>query len=146
MERLDTSFPNLATRITAAGAERQRRAAFLAAQWAVAVSGLDDDDVRSGLLMLGRGEGSEVDVTSLEVAVERLDEHAWSIQDAVDEGDAQPEEYLVAFGQARAAGSVFFAADADPLRAALEAVYEASVVVPDPSPLLAIIESELSDG
>ena len=59
-------------------------------------------------------------------------------------GSASDADYFVAFGQARAVASILYAAELDAEMAALEAVYEASVVTSDSSALFAAVEAALA--
>jgi hypothetical protein len=81
-------------------------------------------------LRAGRfGETSER--AALKVLVDELDEAASKLQDEVDAGHADPADYLAAFGRARAPMALWFALDADPLEAAMEAAYEAQAATDD---------------
>jgi hypothetical protein len=77
--------------------------------------------------------------------VDELDEIAWSIQEAVDEGSSGTE-YLSAFGRARAVAAVLYATDPDPEIAALEAVYEAGSATADDLAVIAVVEEALGPG
>ncbi|MEU0092661.1 hypothetical protein [Kribbella sp. NPDC006257] len=55
---------------------------------------------------------------------QELDEAAWDIQERVDTGDANRDEYRRAFGKARAVAAVGFALD-DSLTASFDSLYEA---------------------
>ena len=144
MDRLETVLPELAARRVASSAVQQRRCSTAAAEWAIRLVGVDNDFVRSALVLLSNGADSDVNLGDLARLVEELDEQAWSVQDAVEEGGAAPEDYLAAFGRARAVAAVYFAAHADPKSAALGAVYEASAVIPNPISLFVAIESVLT--
>lgn len=69
--------------------------------------------------------GDSHERNALKALVDALDERAWDIQDEVEAGRAAEQQYLDGFALARAASAVWFALDADPLTAALEATYEA---------------------
>jgi hypothetical protein len=145
MNRLDSAWPVVASRLRQADTPRQRAVAIAASKWAVATSGLDEWVVGDVLRQLDGGSVSSTRRSDLDDLVILLDEAAWLVQDAVDEGSANIDDYLVAFGKARAAAAVQFACDPDSALASLEAVYEASVVVSNNESLLAVVTEQL-DG
>jgi len=144
MNRLETRAPELASKLRSADQQRQRSAAVAAASWAVGVAGIDQADAATAVRLLSEGAHGQVDRNSLARLVEELDEVAWSVQDAVETGSGSDADYLVAFGQARAVASVLFAAEPDAELAALEAIYEASVVTSDSSTLFVAVEAALA--
>jgi hypothetical protein len=78
--------------------------------------------------------------------VDELDEIAWDIQDQVEEGDKDERAYLSAFIRARAAHTLYFALDVDPLNAAMEGIYEAMIALEDLDLVKTIIDRALLDG
>jgi hypothetical protein len=143
MNRLDTSSPLLAARLRNADRRSQRQAAIAAAALAARVAQLDQASVRQALDLLDQHALDQVPRDQLASLVDELDEIAWSIQEAEDEGSSAGAEYLSAFGRARAAAAVLFAADPDPEIAALEAVYEAGSATADDSAVIAVVEEAL---
>lgn len=144
MYRLENSASELAARLRDAPPAVQRSAARVAASWAIEVARVDQPTVEDALNRLARQEDASALRDLLGVLVQELDEVAWSLQDAADVGSASVEDYLLAFGRARAVNAVLFACDPKPEAAALEATYEASVVAADDGPLLAAVEDCLS--
>jgi hypothetical protein len=144
--RLASVDRDLAKRILAADPAACRRAAAAAAGWAVGSAGLDDPRVDA---FLTRDAAPATDVAvareALRALVDELDEGGWNLQDQVEEGNASNDDYLRAFGKARAASALYEATGEDPHLAALEAVYEAWMVVDDPGELRSIVVAVL-DG
>jgi hypothetical protein len=137
-------MPELALRIASATPTRQRDCAVAVALWAVRVTDVDREEaVRVALPLLHEGLLSVVNFAALQELVDHLDNEAWKAHDAVEVGDETYESYLGAFRLARAAATVFFAAQSDPKLAALEAVYEASVVDDDAGSVEEIAFSKL---
>lgn len=144
MTRLSVVAPDLATALSEASLDGCRRVAIAAASFALSESGLDDPDLLAQVARLKAGEPPVAEaVQRLDDLVERLDEAAWDLQDQMDAGKVDLTAYLQAFGRARAAAAVAFAFGADARLAALEAVYEASVIVDDPAPLWRLTGREI---
>ena len=72
-----------------------------------------------------------------------LDQVAWDIQEMAETGAASYQTYSIAFQRARTASAVGFALERDPLRAALEAVYEAQAAVADLDAVRAVVNDAL---
>jgi hypothetical protein len=89
--------------------------------------------------------GGRDECSAVSGVTEELDEKAWDIQEQVDEGALPQEAYLEAFRMARAAASVGFALEVDPLKAALEAVYEAQAAIADLGAIRTAIGPALAD-
>ncbi|MFI5492375.1 hypothetical protein [Actinoplanes sp. NPDC051859] len=84
-----------------------------------------DPRLTAGLTQLDAGPWGDTAIRAdLQGLVDELDEIAWDAQEAAEEGDGDEAEYDVTFARARAAHALFFALDADPVRAALESAYE----------------------
>lgn len=143
MNRLESSAPALASRLQGAEQQSQRSVAVAAASWAAGVAHLDQASVINAIDLLRQGFHERVARNDLAELVEELDDVAWLVQDAVEAGSASSADYLTAFGRARAAAAVLFAAEPDSEVAALEATYEASVVLADNSALFAAVEAAL---
>jgi hypothetical protein len=109
--------------------------------------GLDVDPRVDVLLIRGGAPTTDVAVAreALRALVEELDEAGWDLQDQIEEGAASDDDYLRAFGQARAASALYEATGNDAHLAALEAVYEARMVVGDPGEIRSTIIAAL-DG
>lgn len=142
MNRLDSSSPLTAERLRNAGRDAQRHAAVSAAALVARVADLGQAVVGQALELLNQGALDDVPRDQLAALVEELDEIAWSIQEA-EEGNAS-DDYMAAFGRARAAAAVLFAADTDAETAALEAVYEAGSVAFDDAAVEAAVDHALN--
>jgi hypothetical protein len=142
--RLASVDHELAERILDADPAACRRVAAAAAGWAVRSAGLDDPRVA---VFLTRDAAPTTDVAltreAVRALVDELDEAGWDLQGQIVEGTASDRDYLRAFGKARAASAVYEATGEDPHLAALEAVYEAWVVVDDPGEIRSIIIAAL---
>jgi hypothetical protein len=75
--------------------------------------------------------------------VEELDNEAWDLQDAWEEGSAKREEYLLAFAKARSANAVYFALHSSPNIAAAETLYETYYATDNLEELKSIVEQIL---
>ncbi|WP_203338306.1 hypothetical protein [Nocardioides limicola] len=141
MSRLQSIAPEVAQRLSEAAPNARQRVALVAAQFAVSTSGLSDPEVLRQFSAVGSGEALGPDAQRrLANVVETLDYAAWQIQDQVDAGTASANDYLQAFGRARAAASVAYAAAGD----AMEASCEAAATTDDPGPLWTLVDAELS--
>lgn len=138
--RLDTVARDLVELVGSAGDLERRRAAVAAAEFALERSGLRDQRADDGLQAVREGRvGDSPERSAVEALATALDERQWDLQDRVASGEAPSVEHLDAFGRARAASSVFYAAEADARTAALEAIYEASAVVDDVDDLRSVV-------
>lgn len=70
------------------------------------------------------GYGDSPTRVEVQAAVAELDNAAFDIQDAQEQGLASEAEYAQAFTRARLATALSFSLDEDPVIAALEAAYE----------------------
>lgn len=128
MKRLETISPSLAEKLARASAEQRRRLVLAACELAVQRAGLDSEEVNAALAsMQQRVPIPSEQVAKIAALVERLDERYFTLQEAVDEGRASPDDYLVPFSQARAASATVYALKDDSLDAGMEAIYEAAV-------------------
>jgi hypothetical protein len=73
--------------------------------------------------------------------VERLDEKAFDMQDQVEAGKAEYDDYVRAFRRARAVASLEYALDPDAVTAAAESCYEAVAATDDVEALVGLAES-----
>src|ERR1043165_6254516 len=127
--RLGSVNRYLADLLARADDVHQRRAAEVAAEFALDHSGLTDG--RIDVVVRAIRSGSPVNTSDREAVRQlstELDEIQWNIQGQLDSGNATQDEHLRAFSLARAATALYYAADPDPKEAALESVYEAGVV------------------
>jgi hypothetical protein len=144
MSRLSTVAPDLMNRLAAQESEVLSNLARAAAVWVVDSVGLRDSGVTEVMEQLGNSERPSADcVNSLRVIVQKLDEAAWELQDKLDAGESIGSDYELTFGRARAASAVLFAASADPLSAASEAIYEAHAAIGTWEELNRLIDAEL---
>ena len=130
--RLDAIARDLAEQLEREPEPRLRLVAERVALAALGEVSVEDDRVDRAVAALRAsryGESSER--TALKALVDELDAAAWDLQDDVEAGQADQTDYLAAFGRARAAMALWFALDADPLEAAMEAAYEAEAATDD---------------
>ena len=146
MSRLPTIAADLAEQLNNCSANQLRKVASAAALLAVDRTNLVDPRLDGALATIrdsARGDRSECS-NALRVT-EELDERAWDIREKVDDGTLPKHACLEAFRKARAAASVGFALEPNPLQAALEAVHEARAAAADLEAVRAAIDSVLMD-
>lgn len=132
VSRLSTVAADLAEQLEHRPSSQLRKVATTAALLAVDRTSLVDSRLDTALAAIRDGApGNRDECSAASRVTEELDERAWDIQEKVDEGMLPQEVYLEAFRRARAAASVGFALEVNPLQAALEAVYEAQAAVAD---------------
>jgi hypothetical protein len=103
-----------------------RQVAARLAALSIEQSRLSDPRVDQALAALhGQGFGDSSAREALRELAENLDQRQWSLQEAGQGGDPSSASHMLAFRQARAASSVWFALESDPLTATLESAYEA---------------------
>jgi hypothetical protein len=130
--RLNTVAPDLVERLEGEGDPELRRLTANVVEAALREQEVRDESVERGLDGLRNGRyGDAEDRAAVKALADRLDELAWDLQDQVDAGEAEQEDYLAAFRKARAATALWFALDPDPRTAAIEAVYEAQAATDD---------------
>ncbi|RZS39042.1 hypothetical protein EV193_104253 [Herbihabitans rhizosphaerae] len=113
-------------------ADDRRRAAAVHAACAEALRQADLRDARTDRVVAALAADETVGAQEVSHLVDELDEAAWDLQDAVEQGIAEQSAYLAAFARARAASALAFAADAGSAHeSACEAVYEALHAVTD---------------
>jgi hypothetical protein len=124
---LNLVAPDLIEALKAADDSQRHRAAVAAARFALARNNLlEDPTVTKALRALTDGSvGDKAVREAVSRLAEQFDENAWTIQEQVESGQREQQEYLVAFARARAAAALSFALDPDAHRAACEALYEA---------------------
>ena len=119
--RLSSVAADLADLLTAQPESVQRAVAAKAAEWALGAVEVSDPRLDAGLRLLAASEyGPGPAATALESLVDELDDVAFDLHD-----DGDDAGYAKAFDRARAAHSVLFALEPDPVEAVLEASYEA---------------------
>jgi hypothetical protein len=130
--RLNTVAPDLVERLEAEGQPELRRLTANVVEAALREQDVRDESVDRGLeaLRAGRFGGTE-DRAAVKALADRLDELAWDLQEQVDAGEAEQDDYLAAFRKARAATALWFALDPDARSAAIEGVYEAQAATDD---------------
>lgn len=130
--RLSTIASDLAEDLERRPSTQLRKVATAAALLAVDRTKLVDPRLDAALAAMREGAaGNGAERSAASSVTEELDETAWDIQEKVDAGTQSQQAYLEAFRRARAAASVYFALDSNPLDAAREAVYEAEAAVGD---------------
>lgn len=130
--RLNTIAPDLVEQLEREPEPRLRTMAEGVVDAALRDAEIRSETVDSALAALRAGRYGESDERSATKALaDELDEAAWDIQERVDAGEAEQEDYLSAFRRARAATALWFALDDDPLTAAMEAAYEARAATDD---------------
>jgi hypothetical protein len=144
--RLSTVAADLAEQLEHRPSSQLRKVATIAALLAVDRTHLADPRLDAALTAIRDGAaGDRNECSAVSLVVEELDEKAWDIQESVDEGTQPQEAYLEAFRMARAAESIGFALEVNPLQAALEAVYEAQAAVSDLEAIRTAISPALAD-
>ena len=141
---LESALPGLSARLDRASSEQQRAAALAAARMATMRAGLADLRIEAANQAVGTDRfGNSPERDAIEALLEELDNAAWILQEAAGGGASNPV-YLLAFRKARAAGALWSAMDEDPLRAAIEAIYEAHHAIADADALRLLVDKELS--
>jgi hypothetical protein len=130
ISRLHTLDADLAAVIATSPPSHRQNAAWAAARWAVSRVGLAHPAITAAL---ADGQLGELSAVAAE-----LDE----LYLAADESEAAPSTVLAAFGRARAASAVEFAARGE----TEEAVYEAAIATADLPGTRAVIASVLGGG
>ena len=118
--------PRLAAACDSAGEPGLRTMAEIGARIAVSETGLASPAVNDAVaaLLAGRfGPGPVRD--SLAAFVAELDSEAFDLEDAIADGQATEDEYLVVFQRARSATSLMWSLHEDAKTAAGNALYEA---------------------
>jgi hypothetical protein len=144
MTGLEDLSPDLASTLQRASAAKQRAAALVACEFAISRAGAEHPLVDRTLKTLrAAGVLLPEEKAELDTLAAQLDEDYFALQEAAEEERASTEGYLKVFGQARAVAALACAADEDALRAATEAIYEATATADDKEALLSRILSAL---
>lgn len=142
--RLETIAPDLVEELSQTDAAGQRRVATAAAESAVERTQLTAAELDRALASIQAGNFGDSEAREgVQRLTDRLDEEQWAVQERVDEGRATTAEHLRAFSAARTASAVYFALDADPQTAALEALYEAHAATDDLDALRRLVRRHL---
>jgi len=139
--RLQLSEPKLLNVILAQNSDRLRRIAIDVCKFALERSDLSSPFIDEAMGFLEKGHSVPDPVkTDLQDLVDRLDKQYFDLKDAAEAADSNASDrgvddpgakWHLMFHKARAATSVLFACDEDPLFAAAEAVEEARVAAHD---------------
>lgn len=143
VDALATLDPDLAARLREAPAQVQRRAAALAARWAIDHTGVSSPEIEAGLHALDTGEANPDVRAGAQRIADNLDEQYFQLTEQADGSADTGEDARHAFEQARAAAALAEAVSDDATQGALDAVYEASATVDDTTPLLDLVRSAL---
>jgi hypothetical protein len=144
MHRLESISADLDAKLRSASPAQQRAAMLTACEFALKHSGVKNATIAKGIGELRRtGAISPGLCTDLQAIVEQLDEDAFRAQEAVEAGHGSWDEYLAAYSRARCGAALSFAGLADPLQAAVEAIYEAAMTSDDPEEIISVLQSAL---
>jgi RHS repeat-associated protein len=139
MMRLDTSAPELASRLRAIGSIEQRAAALFASDLALLTT-VDSPIVASAVEDLKKNRlHTQTTSNRLNELVDKLDNEYFALQENASSGSSASIECLRKFSQARAVSALMFAGGEDPLCAAMDAIYEASMSVDDANAVYAVV-------
>lgn len=142
--RLETIAPDLVEELARADAAAQRRVATAVANAAIERTQLTAAELNDAFTAIQAEHfGDSPTREGVQRLTDRLDEEQWEIQERVEEGHANTAEHLRAFCAARTASAVYFALDADPKTAALEALYEAHAATDDLEALRRLVRRHL---
>jgi hypothetical protein len=143
--RLSTISVELVEQLQVQPTERLRRAAADTASLAVQQLRLADPRLDAALAALREGKfGDTGERSAVQQLTRELDLIAWEAQKTAEERNSSMQPYYAAFARARAAASVKWALDSNPLNAALEAVYEAQAAVGDLQAVKTVVETALT--
>ncbi len=130
--RLETIAPDLVERLEGEPEPRLRAVAEGVAAAALRATGVSDERIDRALAALRAGDYGDLEQRkAVKALADELDEAAWDVQERMDAGEGDQDEYLTAFRRARAVTSLWFALDSDPMVAAMEASYEARAAADD---------------
>lgn len=143
--RLSAVAPKLVEQLQLQPYERLRQAAADSARLAVRWTQLADPRLDAGLAALREGKfGDSSEHLAVQELTGELDEIAWDAQRTAEERDSSMQPYYAAFARARATASVKCALYSDPLKAALEAVYEAQAAINDRVAIRTVVDAALN--
>lgn len=129
MMRLETLAPKLVEELRQATQGQQRAAGLAAAEIAIRYMDVEDSLVEKLLEKLKSDPVfTDHERAELDVLIDRLDEQYFNLQERVEGNPNIENECLRMFSQARAVSALSFAGMSDSFVAAMEAIYEASMV------------------
>jgi len=129
MTRLDSSAPDLADKLRRASLEKQRAACVMACEFAITQSKLEHPLVEQALdKVRSAGIFTKEEKAELDSLAAQLDEEYFALQEAAEEGRANPEDHMRPFSQSRAITALSIAGGED-ISQVGEAIYEASAAV-----------------
>jgi hypothetical protein len=144
MIRLETLFPELASKLRRASSAKQRAASFAAAEFAITRARIEHPLVENSLEKARTAcIFTSKEKADLDNLAAQLDAKYFALEEASLEGQACTEDYMPIFVQARAVAALSFAGCEDAFQAATEAIYEAATTTDDKEELAAIIQSAL---
>ena len=144
MHRLESISIDLVTRLRTASTAKQRAATLAACEFAVSRSGIRNATTDKAMSELRTtGTISPKTTAELQAIVEQLDDEAFHAQEASDVRQGSNEDYLAAFARARCGAAISLAGTADPLEAALEAIYEAAMTADEPEKIISVVQGAL---
>lgn len=130
--RLSSIAPDLVEQLEGEPEAQLRRTAEAVVEAALRATEVGNGTVKQALDALHAGRyGAPEERRAIKQLADRLDESAWDLQDRVEAGEADQDEYLDEFRRARAVTALWFALEPDPLVAAVEAAYEAQAATDD---------------
>jgi hypothetical protein len=130
--RLNTVAESLAAKLDGSSSGQQRKASVMACEIALQAVGLDMPITSEALEQLRQnGKLSKEQIAKLNDLAAQLDEKYFDIQDQDGNDATLKAEGLRLFSQARAVSSLSFAGGENPLIAAKESIYEASMSFDD---------------
>jgi hypothetical protein len=129
--RLASADPELAVRLAVAPTWARAVAALAACRAVVAATGVVDPRVDAALAAAREGQiGESPEHDAVLVLGDELDDAAWTVQEAVDQGLADQADFEAAFARARAVTAVDVLLDGEP-DGPPEAIYEALYATDD---------------
>jgi hypothetical protein len=143
--RLGIIFPDLEKDLKRLSPAGLRDVAAAAAREATRIIGIANTTVEEGIAALAGAHYGDPSLTGrLRSLVEELDGIQWDLQDGVDEGRKEKAAQSKAFREARAVNALYYALQANPLEAALEALYEAHAAIQDVPTIRKLLEASAS--
>jgi hypothetical protein len=137
--------PDLVEALSNADIAAQRRAAVAAATLALQRTGqIDDPTVAAALTLPENGTASTENIAAVNQLTERLDEHAWELQEQTSSGDKSEQDYLTAFTRARAVAALGYALAPDIATAVGDALYEAHHATQDIDALRDVVRAAIA--
>jgi hypothetical protein len=134
MMRLETVAEDLAIKVRTATPLQQRRVCLIACQLALQATKMDLPIITTAIEEIRvRGVLSNKRIEELNNLVDELDNLYFDLQERSELDPKLQLQSMLHFSQARAVSALSFAGGQEELTAAMETIYEASVVFDDPS-------------